>query len=91
MRTTFTTMLTEEQAGRLASLLEEKGFESRQVPYARFSFSGPDVLVTVYEKKNKLLLQGKGTDEFVEFTLEPQVTGILSTPEEAEADRKSVV
>lgn len=85
MRTTFTTMLTEEQAGRLASLLEEKGFESRQVPYARFSFSGPDVLVTVYEKKNKLLLQGKGTDEFVEFTLEPQVTGILSTPEEAEA------
>lgn len=83
MRTTFTTMLTDAQAGRLESILEEKGFEKREVPYARFSFAGPSVLVTVYEKKNKLLLQGKGTDEFIEFTLEPQVTGILSIPEEA--------
>lgn len=83
MRTTFTTMLTDAQAGRLESILEEKGFEKREVPYARFSFAGPSVLVTVYEKKNKLLLQGKGADEFIEFTLEPQVTGILSIPEEA--------
>lgn len=83
MRTTFITMLTESQAGRLESILEEKGFERQQVPYARFSFSGPSILVTVYEKKNKLLLQGKGTDEFVEFTLEPRVTGVLSLPEEA--------
>ena len=62
MRTTFTTMLTDAQAGRLESILEGKGFERREVPYARFSFAGPSLLVTVYEKKNKLLLQGKGTD-----------------------------
>lgn len=74
MRTTFTTMLTDAQAGRLESILEGKGFERREVPYARFSFAGPSLLVTVYEKKNKLLLQGKGTDDFIEFTLEPQVT-----------------
>lgn len=86
MRTTFTTTLTDAQAGRLESLLEGKGFEKREVPYARFSFAGPSLLVTVYEKKNKLLLQGKGTDEFIEFTLEPQVTGILSLPEEAEEE-----
>lgn len=59
MRTTFTTMLTDAQAGRLESILEGKGFERREVPYARFSFAGPSLLVTVYEKKNKLLLQGK--------------------------------
>lgn len=82
MRTTFTTLLTEDQAGKLQSLLEKKGFEGREVPYARFSFSGPSLLVTVYEKKNKLLLQGKGTDEFIEFTLEPYVTGLLPRPEE---------
>ena len=86
MRTTFTTMLTDAQAGRLESILEGKGFERREVPYARFSFAGPSLLVTVYEKKNKLLLQGKGTDDFIEFTLEPQVTGLLSLPEEAEED-----
>lgn len=86
MRTTFTTMLTDAQAGRLESILEGKGFERREVPYARFSFAGPSLLVTVYEKKNKLLLQGKGTDDFIEFTLEPQVTGLLSLPEEAEEE-----
>lgn len=86
MRTTFTTMLTDAQAGRLESILEGKGFERREVPYARFSFAGPSLLVTVYEKKNKLLLQGKGTDDFIEFTLEPQVTGLLSLQEEAEED-----
>ena len=77
-------MLTDAQAGRLESILEEKGFERREVPYARFSFAGPSLLATVYEKKNKLLLQGKGTDDFVEFTLEPQVTGVLTQPEEME-------
>ena len=82
MRTTFTTMLTGVQAGKLEAILDAKGFERGQVPYARFSFSGPSLLVTVYEKKNKLLVQGKGTDEFVEFILEPQVTGLLSAPEE---------
>ena len=86
MRTTFTTMLTDAQAGRLESILEGKGFGRREVPYARFSFAGPSLLVTVYEKKNKLLLQGKGTDDFIEFTLEPQVTGLLSLQEEAEED-----
>lgn len=82
MRTTFTTMLTDVQSEKLEAILQEKGFERRQTPYARFSFSGPSVLVTVYEKKNRLLLQGKGTDEFIEFTLEPGVTGVLSLPEE---------
>ncbi len=82
MRTTFTTMLTDAQAGRLEPILEEKGFERREVPYARFSFAGPSLLVTVYEKKNRLLVQGKGTDDFVEFTLEPQVTGVFSLPED---------
>lgn len=77
-------MLTDAQAGRLESILEEKGFERREVPYARFSFAGPSLLATVYEKKNKLLLQGKGTDDFIEFTLEPQVTGVLAQPEEME-------
>ncbi|MCC8148419.1 ribonuclease HIII [Akkermansia sp.] len=79
-------MLTDAQAGRLEAILEGKGFEKREVPYARFSFAGPSLLVTVYEKKNKLLLQGKGTDDFIEFTLEPQVTGILSLPEGAEEE-----
>lgn len=84
MRTTFTTMLTDAQVAKLEHILEGKGFERRTIPYARFSFAGPALLATVYEKKNKLLLQGKGTDDFVEFTLEPQVTGILCDGEGGE-------
>lgn len=53
MRTTFTTMLTGIQAGKLEAILDTKGFERQQVPYARFSFSGPSLLVTVYEKKEQ--------------------------------------
>lgn len=77
MRTTFTIILTDIQSKKLESLLDARGWERRAVPYARCSFAGPSLLVTLYEKKNKLLLQGKGTDEFIEFTLEPQITGLL--------------
>lgn len=77
MRTTFTMILTDIQSKKLESLLDARGWERRDVPYARCSFAAPSLLVTLYEKKNKLLLQGKGTDEFIEFTLEPQITGLL--------------
>ena len=32
MRTTFTTMLTDVQAGKLEAILDAKGFERGQVP-----------------------------------------------------------
>lgn len=60
MRTTFTTMLTGIQAGKLEAILDTKGFERQQVPYARFSFSGPSLLVTVYEKRTSFSCRVKG-------------------------------
>lgn len=60
MRTTFTTMLTDVQAGKLEAILDAKGFERGQVPYARFSFSGPSLLVTVYEKRISFSCKEKG-------------------------------
>lgn len=70
--TSYSCKLTPEQARRLQAALEAHGFRSRQVPYAQFAGEKEDVTVAFYES-GKLLVQGKGTREFVEFILEPEV------------------
>ncbi len=88
MRSSLTVTLTDEQAVKLESLLEAKGWEPKRVPYACYSYKGSCVQVTLYSKNNKLLIQGKGTDEFIEFTLEPYVTGVLPRTEAEVLDEK---
>jgi ribonuclease HIII len=70
--TSYTGKLTEEQAAALEAIVRDGTFELRDVPYARFSGARKDVNVTFYES-GKLVVQGKGTREFVEFVLEPRV------------------
>lgn len=71
----FTILLSDPQVFRLQGVLEGRGFEPRTVPYARYSYTGAGVVVTVYEKRNKLLVQGSGLKDFMEFTLEPEIFG----------------
>jgi ribonuclease HIII len=68
----YTCPLKPEQAGVLRDLLDRENFVFREVPYASFAASKGQVGV-VYYQSGKLVVQGKGTREFVEFTLEPQV------------------
>jgi ribonuclease HIII len=70
--TSYTCKLTEEQAARLQTHLETHGFLRREVPYARFAGEKDKVNVVFYES-GKLVVQGKGTGEFVEFILEPEI------------------
>ncbi len=70
--TNYTCKLTEEQAATLKSGLEARHFEFRDVPYARFAGEKEKTNVVLYET-GKLVVQGKGTQEFVEFVLEPEV------------------
>jgi len=42
------------------------------VPYARFA-GEKDKLNAVFYESGKLVLQGKGTQEFIEFVLEPEI------------------
>jgi ribonuclease HIII len=65
--------LTDVQAQALEGLLRARDFEFREVPYAKFSGANKDVNVTFYPKKGVLVVQGKGTQEFIEFVLEPEV------------------
>ena len=70
--TSYTCKLTDEQAATLKSCLEARSFTPREVPYARFAGEKEKTSVVFYES-GKLVVQGKGTQEFVEFVLEPEV------------------
>lgn len=70
--TSHTCKLTTAQAHALRAWLEARGFEFRQVPYATFAAEKDKVNVVFYTS-GKLVVQGKGTQEFVEFVLEPEI------------------
>jgi len=56
--------------------LQEKGYEFRDVPYAHFGAvsDGEKVNLTAYTS-GKLVIQGKGTTDFIQFYLEPVLLG----------------
>ncbi len=70
--TCFTCRLNDAQADALAAWLRARGARFREVPYARFAAEKDDFNAVFYES-GKLVVQGKGTQEFVEFTLEPEI------------------
>lgn len=70
--TNFTTKLSGPQATALERIIRDGTFELRTVPYARFSGAKKDFNVTFYES-GKLVVQGKGTEDFVQFVLEPKI------------------
>ena len=73
---TYTLKLTEEQLEMLDALLSKRGWERVEVAYARFGYrnDAAKVNVTGYESR-KLVVAGKGTEEFVTMVLEPEITG----------------
>jgi ribonuclease HIII len=70
--TSYTVSLTQRQAQDLLAWLRAHGFAFREVPYARFAAQKDQVNVVFYQS-GKLVVQGKGTPDFVEFTLEPEI------------------
>jgi ribonuclease HIII len=67
--------LTQEQTNKLCTLLKERGFTFSPKPYTMFFAQKDKLSVAVYEKGPKVLLQGRGVEDFVKFTLEPEVLG----------------
>jgi len=71
----YTHLLTKDQADQLRALLQERGFEFAPRPYTLYFAQKEKLSAAVYEKGPKLLLQGKGIEEFVQFELEPKILG----------------
>ncbi|MEK7676013.1 MAG: ribonuclease HIII [Verrucomicrobiota bacterium] len=72
--TSYTCKMAEAQAKALAAWLRAHDYEFREVSYAQFAAAKDKVNLVFYES-GKLVIQGKGTQEFVEFVLEPQILG----------------
>src|SRR6266576_4101981 len=72
---TYTTLLTVEQVAKLRTLLEELGFQFAPKEWTIFFAQKNKLSVAVYEKGPKVLVQGKGVEEFVQFELEPKILG----------------
>lgn len=68
----YTCRLDDQQADALKAWLEGHDFESREVPHARFAGQKEKVNIVFYNS-GKLVIQGKGTKEFIEFVLEPEI------------------
>jgi ribonuclease HIII len=71
----YTHVLTHEQVTKLRTLLEELGFEFAPKEWTIFFAQKNKLSVAVYEKGPKVLVQGKGVKEFVQFELEPKILG----------------
>jgi ribonuclease HIII len=67
-----TCKLTDGQAQALNAALLARSWQPRTVPYARFAYESDKCNVVFYES-GKLVVQGKGTQEFIEFVLEPEI------------------
>jgi ribonuclease HIII len=75
-RTSYTCLLPADKIPQLKADLERRGYMFRDLPYAHFAAEhrGEKVNVALYTS-GKLVVQGKGTTDFVQFYLEPQLLG----------------
>ena len=74
--TLYTIELNDEQMKKLEHICDQRVWEYYAVDYARFAFKGTHekVNIVAYDS-GKLVIQGKGTEDFVRDTLEAEVTG----------------
>jgi len=70
--TSYTCKLSDSQSAALRTLLQSRAWRFREVPYARFAAEKEKTNVVFYES-GKLVVQGKGTQDFIEFVLEPEI------------------
>lgn len=70
----YTYKITAPQAEQLRGLLQQQQFAFREVPYTLYGAKKGKLNVNAYTS-GKLLIQGKGAREFIQFTLEPEVLG----------------
>ena len=69
----YTIAITPLQAEALRILSQDQGFEFVVRPYTIFFAQKAKLSIAVYEKGPKVVIQGKDTEEFVQFYLEPEI------------------
>ncbi len=70
--TNYVNTITREQAEKLRSLLDQDNWELDEAPYSLYRARKNKTTCVAYES-GKLVIQGRGTEELVQFTIEPQI------------------
>jgi ribonuclease HIII len=73
--TLYNTPLSPAQAAKLKLLLRDEGYKFESRPYTLYFAQKDKLTIAVYEKGPKVVIQGRGTEEFVKFRLEPDILG----------------
>lgn len=76
-KTLYTCPISKAQTKLLEAWLEKHLWVPYKVNYAALAYKGRDVNVVAYES-GKLVVQGKGTEDFVTFALEPEILQTFS-------------
>jgi ribonuclease HIII len=69
----YTVPIAAEQATALREMLAAQGFDFVERPYTIFFAQKGKLSVAVYQKGPKVVVQGKDTEDFVRFHLEPEI------------------
>ncbi len=72
-QTLYTIKLTDEQMAAVKTWCDRQLWSFYEVDYAHFGFKGNNVNLVGYHS-GKLVVQGKGTEDWVSFVLEPEIT-----------------
>jgi len=88
LNVTHTRELSLAQVEKLRALLLARGWELQVRPYMHFFAQQGNTSVAVYEKGPKVVVQGKGGGEFIEFILEPEIVGLEEIIEQNQGDEK---
>ena len=70
---TYTIKLDDTQMEKLHAILEQRGWAPFEVAYTLFAYKGNDCNVSAYTS-GKVVVAGKGTEDFVRYTIEGEVT-----------------
>jgi ribonuclease HIII len=84
--TSHTAPLTPAQAARLREVLADRGYEFEEKPHTLYAAKKGKLSVAVYTKGPKVLIQGKETEDFITFILEPEILGEAKLGYEEELD-----
>ncbi len=75
--TIYTIKLDDDQMDKLNHICDQKIMDKYEVDYAKFAYrSKYDKINLVGYKSGKIVVQGKGTEEFVQNVIEAEVTGV---------------
>lgn len=74
---TYTVKLDDAQMEKLRALLVARGWTPFEVAYTRFAFKADHLKVNVSAyTSGKVVVAGRGTEDFVRDVMEPEVTGV---------------